>query len=113
AGEVVQVIERAVRGETLCSPRLAGELVRKLASLARDRVVEPARGQLTRREREVVALIEEDCSNKEIAVRLGIEVATVKNHVHNLLDKLGVSRRAEITRVLQVSRTGRVGSMTR
>jgi DNA-binding NarL/FixJ family response regulator len=112
AGEVVQVIERAIRGETLCSPRLAGELVRKLAALARDRVAEPARGQLTRREREVVALIEEDCSNKEIAVRLGIEVATVKNHVHNLLDKLGVSRRAEISRVLQVSRTVRVGSVT-
>jgi two-component system nitrate/nitrite response regulator NarL len=40
-------------------------------------------------------LIEEGLSNKEIARRLCIEVATVKHHVHNLLEKLGVSRRGE------------------
>ena len=39
-------------------------------------------------------LIDQGLSNKEIAVRLGIEVATVKNHVHNLLEKLRVRRRA-------------------
>ena len=43
---------------------------------------------LTRREAEIVALIEKGLSNKDIAVRLQIEVSTVKNHVHNILDKL-------------------------
>jgi DNA-binding NarL/FixJ family response regulator len=42
----------------------------------------------------------EDLSNKEIATRLRIEVATVKNHVHNVLDKLRVHRRGEATRLL-------------
>jgi two-component system nitrate/nitrite response regulator NarL len=105
ASELVQVIERAARGEALCSPKLAGQLVRKLAALARDRDTEPLRGELTRREREVVALIEQDCSNKEIAQRLGIEVATVKNHVHNLLEKLSVRRRSEIVRILKLPRS--------
>ena len=35
-------------------------------------------------------------TNKEIAARLGIEVATVKNHVHNILEKLHVRRRADV-----------------
>jgi DNA-binding NarL/FixJ family response regulator len=43
----------------------------------------------------VLALLEEGLSNKEIAARLYIEVATVKNHVHNVLGKLGVHRRTE------------------
>lgn len=42
---------------------------------------------LTRRETEIVSLIDAGLSNKEIAVRLNIEVSTVKNHVHNILDK--------------------------
>jgi DNA-binding NarL/FixJ family response regulator len=50
---------------------------------------------LTRREREIVVLIDDGLSNKEIAQRLNIEVATVKNHVHNLLEKLHVSTRAQ------------------
>jgi DNA-binding NarL/FixJ family response regulator len=50
---------------------------------------------LTSRECEVLSLIDEGLSNKEIAVRLHIEVATVKNHVHNLLEKLHVASRVE------------------
>lgn len=50
---------------------------------------------LTRREREILDLIERGQSNKAIAQRLGIEVSTVKNHVHSLLSKLGVRRRGE------------------
>ena len=42
----------------------------------------------------------EDLSNKEIATRLRIEVATVKNHVHNVLDKLRVHRRSDAARLL-------------
>lgn len=51
--------------------------------------------QLTRRELEVVALIDEALTNVEIARTLHIEVSTVKNHVHNVLGKLGLRRRAE------------------
>ena len=48
--------------------------------------------------KEIVRLLEQNLSNKEIAVRLGIEVATVKNHVHNLLEKLHVQRRTDVAR---------------
>jgi len=106
ATELVSVIEKAARGEAVFSPKMAGELVRKLAALARDREPEPPQYYLTRREREIVALLEQDCSNKEIAARLGIEVATVKNHVHNLLEKLSVSRRADIVKTLKLPRAG-------
>jgi two-component system, NarL family, nitrate/nitrite response regulator NarL len=61
---------------------------------------------LTARESEIVRLIDEGLSNKEIAIRLGIEVATVKNHVHNLLEKLRVHRRAEAAAQLRVRDPG-------
>jgi DNA-binding NarL/FixJ family response regulator len=47
------------------------------------------------REREIVELIEQGLTNREIATRLCIELSTVKNHVHNILEKLGVARRAQ------------------
>jgi DNA-binding NarL/FixJ family response regulator len=92
--DLVDAIERAVRGELQCSPQLAGAIIRRLAWRAAAGSDLP-RGPLTARETEIVRLIDQGLSNKEIAVRLGIEVATVKNHVHNLLEKLRVRRRAE------------------
>jgi DNA-binding NarL/FixJ family response regulator len=62
-------------------------------------------GPLTVREREVVDLIAEGLTNKEIAGRLQIEVATVKNHVHNILEKLEVSRRSEVVHLRSRSHT--------
>ncbi len=93
--ELIQTVETAVRGEFHCSPGVAGALVRRLAHRASASPMSPPRLPLTQREAEIVRLIDAGLSNKEIAVRLGIEVATVKNHVHNLLEKLRVHRRAE------------------
>src|SRR6202008_2087003 len=50
---------------------------------------------LTQREREIVALLEQGLSNKEIARSLQIGYATVKNHVHSILSKLQIRRRGE------------------
>jgi DNA-binding NarL/FixJ family response regulator len=52
--------------------------------------------QLTRREREVAAVVTEGATNKEIAQRLGISVLTVKDHVHHILAKTGLSSRAAL-----------------
>jgi len=52
--------------------------------------------QLTHREKEVVDLISEGLSNKEIAARLHIATHTVKSHVHNILEKLTLSSRLQI-----------------
>jgi DNA-binding NarL/FixJ family response regulator len=54
-----------------------------------------AASTLTLRECEVAGLLMQGLSNKEIAARLYIEVATVKNHVHHILGKLHVRRRGE------------------
>jgi DNA-binding NarL/FixJ family response regulator len=93
--DLAAAIESVMRGELLCPPRTAALLLRRLASLAKGGQAEMRGLSLTRREREIVVLIDDGLSNKEIAQRLNIEVATVKNHVHNLLEKLHVSTRAQ------------------
>lgn len=99
--EVIAAVQAAASGELICSGRAAGMLMRRLGELAAagNGNGGPVDG-LTRREREVGRLICEDLSNKEIATRMGIEVATVKNHVHNLLGKLHVHRRTDAMRLL-------------
>src|ERR1043166_9918009 len=52
--------------------------------------------RLTTRERQVIALLGEGLSNKEIATRLHIAVHTVKSHVHNVLEKLALRSRLEV-----------------
>ena len=94
--DLVATIERAVRGETVVPPRIAAGLFRRMAALAAQRRNDDALVELTAREREVVLLLDGGLSNKQIAARLQIELATVKNHVHNILEKLHVSRRGEI-----------------
>jgi two-component system, NarL family, nitrate/nitrite response regulator NarL len=93
--DLVDTIECASRGELRCSPQLGVTLLRQLALRATGADAAASRPPLTSREVEIVRLIEHGLSNKEIASRLGIQVATVKNHVHNLLEKLRIHRRAE------------------
>jgi two-component system, NarL family, nitrate/nitrite response regulator NarL len=93
--DLVEAIKNLTRGEVYCPPRVAASLFQHVASLAS--VVRHPSGNrsLTRREREVVALIDAGLSNKEIALRLHIEVSTVKNHVHNLLEKVQATSRTQ------------------
>jgi DNA-binding NarL/FixJ family response regulator len=93
---LVQTIVGALHGEFTCSPRVTAILCERLASLANHGDANDSRGLLTPREREIASLVSEGLSNKEIALGLRIGPATVKNHVHNILDKLGVRRRAGI-----------------
>jgi two-component system, NarL family, nitrate/nitrite response regulator NarL len=92
---LVDALHGAVRGEIRCSPRMTAMLAHRVATLAAMQQRVPVGANLTARELEIVALIDERLSNKEIAHVLQIEVSTVKNHVHNILDKLQVSRRAD------------------
>jgi DNA-binding NarL/FixJ family response regulator len=89
------VIESVARGEVPCPPGLAAMLLRHISVLAARRPAMPSGPRLTNRELEVVDLIDRGLSNKEIARRLCIEVPTVKNHVHRILDKLQLGGRAE------------------
>ena len=93
--ELAEVIRRVPTGDAPCPARVAAWLMQGLHALSAERASSRVVGRLTRREAEILALVGEGLPNKEIARRLQIEVATVKNHVHNILEKLGVHRRGE------------------
>jgi two-component system, NarL family, nitrate/nitrite response regulator NarL len=99
ADELAQAVETTAGGGTVCSPGLAAVLLRRVARDAGDH--RPAAGTLTAREREIAELIEQGCSNKEIAERLEIGLPTVKNHVHNILTKLKAARRGQAAAMLR------------
>jgi two-component system, NarL family, nitrate/nitrite response regulator NarL len=91
--ELIATVQSVAKGNTRCSEHAAAALLRRVAFLAERRPASSLALQLTRREREVVALIDRGLSNKQIAGMLCIELATVKNHVHSILQKLNVNRR--------------------
>ncbi|MBN1782760.1 response regulator transcription factor [bacterium] len=94
---LVETIRSVCRNETFCSPRIAASLFSRIAELTGEtRQNLPADSvKLTARELDVINLIAEGLSNKEIAGRLFIETQTVKNHIHNILDKLHLHNRFE------------------
>ena len=102
--DVVAAVESVARGEMIASPRLAATLLRRVTMLAADRSASALpQARLTPRELEIVALIEKRRSNKQIARDLCIEVNTVKNHVHSILKKLHVDRRADAVERVRVA----------
>ena len=95
--ELQSVIELVIRGETMCSPHIAHTMFARLSELAqtsaRNMLHEPV--ILSDRELEILQLIAEGWSNRQIADHLYLSPHTVKNHVHNILKKLHVQRRLE------------------
>ena len=97
--ELVDIIRLAKKGEAHVSTRMAGAMMERLFRLAR--IFSAVEGKvdsevrLTSRELEVLHFISEGLTNQEIAARLVVEVGTVKNHVHRILEKLNVSSRQE------------------
>jgi two-component system, NarL family, nitrate/nitrite response regulator NarL len=94
--ELVAAVEAATQGELQCPPRMAAALARRMAALAAVEKRDTTDDALTPRQREIAVLIADGLSNKQIARRLSIEHATVKNHVHSILVTLGVSRRDQV-----------------
>ena len=112
SSDVVRVLEQVMCDELPCSPRAAASLYRRVAVLSQasnDPVVvgngDACTMPLSRRELQIAHLIDFGLTNKEIGRQLGIEAATVKNHVHNLCEKLKVHRRGEaVARIRAISR---------
>jgi DNA-binding NarL/FixJ family response regulator len=98
--QVGEALRSVLRGEAACSGKVTAGL---LAHIALQAKVRPSAAvvaaPLTPRERDVLRLIENGMSNKEIARALDLQLSTVKNHVHNLLTKFGASGRAEVSAV--------------
>jgi DNA-binding NarL/FixJ family response regulator len=100
--DLVDAVLAVERGEAGCSPRVTALLLRHVATLAVDRGQDPGRDgspPLTPREREVLVLLGDGLTNQQIALRLSIQLATVKHHVHNILAKLGARSRAQAVAV--------------
>ncbi len=95
ATDVISTIRAVTVGQAVCPPCLSLAMFRFVsqqlspASLA---TVDPD-GGLSRRQQQMVELLRERLTNKEIAARLGLSEQTVKNHVHHVLRKLGVQNR--------------------
>jgi DNA-binding NarL/FixJ family response regulator len=93
--DVVATARAVARGDPACPPRVTAALLRRVSASGREPPDRPDWTRLTSRERQILHLIDDGLSNKEIACRLYIEVSTVKNHVHYILAKLGARRRSE------------------
>lgn len=100
---LVAGIARAARGEVVFSPKMVAFLLRRVVMAASERRPVSLSLKLTSRELEILSLIREGLSNKEIARRLSVQLSTVKNHVHNSLEKLGVRRREEAAALITSS----------
>jgi DNA-binding NarL/FixJ family response regulator len=96
--DCLRTVRSVAKGTDVLPPALTGSLFSEIVNHAvigaKASLIESA--NLTRREREVIELIAQGLSNKEIAQRLNIATYTVKSHVHNILEKLSLDTRLQI-----------------
>jgi DNA-binding NarL/FixJ family response regulator len=93
--DVLDAVRAVAEGGVTCPPEVVAALMRHAA----DGDAAAPHDALSRRELEILELIEQGLMNKQIANRLQIEPGTVKNHVHNIFRKLGVHRRSDAVAV--------------
>jgi DNA-binding NarL/FixJ family response regulator len=95
---LIETIRAVCGGESFCSPRIAASLFSRIAGFTSEHLpnISQSSIKLTGRELEIIKEIAGGLSNKEIAQRLCIELQTVKNHIHNILDKLQLRTRLEV-----------------
>ncbi|MDG4763785.1 response regulator transcription factor [Solwaraspora sp. WMMD406] len=96
--DLASAIHRVADGDAVFSPRLAGFVLDAFASRPDAPVVDPELDLLTNREREVLRLLARGYAYKEIARELFISIKTVETHVSNVLRKLQMSNRYELSR---------------
>ena len=96
--DFVGTVRSVARGARVLPARMTGTLFSQIAHAAVRRGEAAAHDavRMTQREREVIALIAEGMSNKEIALRLQVATETVKSHVRNVMDKLALHSRLQI-----------------
>jgi DNA-binding NarL/FixJ family response regulator len=94
--ELLRAIRAVVGGDALLSPSVTRRLIEEFATRAKDPGRVPGLTGLTDREREVMALVGQGCSNDEIAERLIMSSATARTHVSRAMVKLGARDRAQL-----------------
>ena len=97
AADVVEAIRAVYQGDAVCPPRLCLALFKQIASdgLTPGKASHRAKihARLTRREQQLVPLIGQGLTNKEIAAQLNLSEQTVKNHIHRILQRMGAMNR--------------------
>jgi DNA-binding NarL/FixJ family response regulator len=96
--DLVDAIRRVADDDAVFSPRLAGFVLDAFAARPESALADPELDQLTNREREVLRLLARGYAYKEIARELFISIKTVETHVSNVLRKLQMSNRYELSR---------------
>ena len=92
--ELLSAVRSVSGGESLLDPAVTSRVLARLKELAAKEEDREA-ALLSEREKEVLALVAQGLTNKEIAARLIISENTARNHVSRILDKLGLTRRSE------------------
>lgn len=97
--ELFKAIRAVYKGESLIQPVVASRLIDRFTELSRK---VPSGEQLTERETEILQLMAKGAANKEISAQLSISESTVKTHISNIFQKLGVNDRTEaVTQALK------------
>ena len=95
SNELLNTVLRVINGQSALDAHSANALIAQIRSQRAESATDYSR-ILTRREREVLSLLTEGLDNRAIATKLFISEATVKFHLHNIMDKFGVRRRAAL-----------------
>jgi two-component system NarL family response regulator len=93
--ELIQMLRSVAADEAPVSPAIASKLLGEFRRRPRDEASQPSGPELTSREREVLQLVAEGLSNAEIGLKLCVVEGTVKNHLHNILEKLHLHNRVQ------------------
>ena len=93
---LIKSIRKVHGGEVWLDSRTTAAVMKQFAAPGEATAKDRERSPLSQREREIVVLVAQGFKNKEIAERMFISEQTVKNHLHNIFDKLGVSDRLEL-----------------
>jgi DNA-binding NarL/FixJ family response regulator len=96
--DFLRTIRSVAMGEKVLPPPLTSSLFSHVVEYALKKGADKLKGavRMTKREREIIALIAEGMTNKEIAQRLDVATYTVKSHVHNIMEKLALHSRLQI-----------------
>jgi len=108
AGEVVAAIRGDSQGDAVCPPRLCKALFQFVTRELQGKAgyssqEEYAKFRLTPRQRQLVALLADGLSNKEIAANLNLSEFTVKNHIHRIMREVDAGNRYEVVDVVRAS----------
>lgn len=104
ATDVVAAIRAVARDEASCPPRLCLSLFRYVARMRADLPNARVKDQLglTRRQQQLIPLLAQGLTNKEIALQLNLSEQTVKNHVHRMMQRVGAEDRLSVVEIVRL-----------